>query len=1016
MTSIPPAPPIAVQLDVEEILQSPPTASAPLIADKNVASGSYRRPSLPSPVHSFRSVTATSPLSSPDEEDSQQLMGTAGATDRNGRRRMLRSGTSGSITPLSAHSPEAEFSRQNSVDSRPSASSSSSSSIPSPTAFTSTQGLDKADNTMHASVSPKTRVDSIDDEARPTLATQRTNSSHLRPTDPPSSSSTRSDGLLSIPSTPAATDLYRTPSQISIASDADGYFTARPGSPIEPYDLLRAHPDKARIALRRDRVSWSGHSYSTATSDYAASDHMGATLSIGDEACYIDGQHELAPIEDRHREQGKPIDQKEDRSCIDFLWDLPPELALCILYMLDSHKDLLAISRVSRRWRAFATNQFLWRDLFFAQPDWAIREDAPLVLKHQVELQRIANRAARKAMKEEAERLRRIQEQRKAASTSSPYLDRLAALKSWKDNLHIPSFPQLAGLSLSSTSRNEVDVDTGRSITPAMSPLRSPTAATGRFGLFLSPGRPAPSTPAGARRAIEASLSSSYFGSYDSGGVDMSRHTSAGSLRPSRRPSAISEHYAEVAEAEEFFAESLNWRKLYKDRWVLQQRWLSPQYPTKAETSESSTAGGAPMSREPSASSTSDLTPQTPGSVARPGREKSWFEPTRRWLRGHKDSVYCIRQDDGLGTGTPGKIVSGSRDCTIRVWDAEMGDTKHILTGHAASVLALQYDDRILVSVSSDGQVFIWDFAAILASMTNYTATNGTQVTVDIESGALVHDRYERVHCVLREHTSAVLDVVFDERWIVTGSKDATVRVWRRAEMPMRDVETNDAPAARAPRACMTFEHIGPVNAVDLQGNQVVSASGEGSMFLWDLETGQRKHTFRGHTKGLACIVFKGNTLISGSNDQTIRVWDTVSGRCTHVLGDHQSLVRTVAFCPQRRLVISGGYDRMIKLWRLDDGESQTGSSPQAASAEEQEEETIDGEQSHDIPAPASPEQDGEDEHRPVTGKCLRDIRCHRARIFDVDFNVTRIVSASEDHMICVTNFGSQGIDTSLFA
>ncbi len=45
----------------------------------------------------------------------------------------------------------------------------------------------------------------------------------------------------------------------------------------------------------------------------------------------------------------------------------------------------------------------------------------------------------------------------------------------------------------------------------------------------------------------------------------------------------------------------------------------------------------------------------------------------------------------------------------------------------------------------------------------------------------------------------------------------------------------------------------------------------------------------------------------------------------------------------------------------------------------------------------------------PLVGRCLREFRIHKARIFDVDFNTTRIVSASEDNLICVLNFGWQG-------
>ncbi|CBQ73387.1 conserved hypothetical protein [Sporisorium reilianum SRZ2] len=995
MASTPPSqPPISGGADEQEILRSPAPTSTPVITDDDVASGSYRRPSLPSPMESFRSVTACSPLSSPGEEEEDKQVD----RERGGRRQMLRSGTSGSITPLSASSPEALTSSRKNSDSG-----------------STSMDDDKRRAGDHTPSEAGPSCNTVSD-ARPAIHTQRTNSTRFRPIDFAATTTTRSDGLLSVASTPAADDLFRSPSQISVASDADGYFTARPGSPVESNDLLSlsmpsTHSAKTRSALRRDRVSWSGRSYVTCASDINDAElaaASAASLSIDDEACYVDGEHNLSAL-DRIERKGSTSEDGSKR--IDFLSLLPPELSFCIVFLLEEHTDVLSASMVCKRWRALALDQSVWRHLFFSKPGWAIREDAPLVVKHQAELQRIEAKARRTAAKEEAERLRRLQEQRKAASTSSPYLDRLAALKSWRETLHIPSFPHLAGLSLSTAStHSEVDVDSGRPVGPPMSPLRSPTAATGRFGLFLSPARGAPSTPAGARRAQEAAASTSYFGAHDAGSsTPLSRQGSVGSISRSRRASVESLHFAEVAEAEEFFAASLNWTRLYRDRYVLEQRWMRGHLPRKAEGADGSAgrqrAEAMAMARTASASSTnSEVNGATAAGgsasgTARAARERRLFEPTKRFLRGHQDSVYCIRQDDGIGTGTAGKLVSGSRDRTIRVWDVETGACKHILKGHTASVLSLQYDDQILVSVSSDGQVFVWDFASILATPkpSTPTADESSPATIDPECGALVHDKAERVHCVLRDHSSAVLDVVFDANWIVTGSKDATVRVWRRADIPLSSF------SASSPVAWRKFSHTGPVNAVDLQGSQVVSASGEGSMYLWNLESGDKVHTFSGHTKGLACIVFKGTTLVSGSNDQTIRVWDTVSGKCTHVLGEHHMLVRTVAYCPVRRLVVSGGYDRMIKLWSVD------------RLAQEQEQGQLEG-AARTGGAGDEQEEEGGVVDAPAVGKCLRDIRCHRARIFDVDFNTTRIVSASEDHSICITSFGGQGIDASLFA
>jgi len=89
------------------------------------------------------------------------------------------------------------------------------------------------------------------------------------------------------------------------------------------------------------------------------------------------------------------------------------------------------------------------------------------------------------------------------------------------------------------------------------------------------------------------------------------------------------------------------------------------------------------------------------------------------------------------------------------------------------------------------------------------------------------------------------------------SSKDALIRVWDRRTLKFH----------RTLRG-----HEGPVNAVGLQsepaqcsdnaltmtqGGRVVSASGDGKMILWDIESGVRLRTFEGHDRGLACIEFK---------------------------------------------------------------------------------------------------------------------------------------------------------------
>src|SRR6218665_422363 len=55
------------------------------------------------------------------------------------------------------------------------------------------------------------------------------------------------------------------------------------------------------------------------------------------------------------------------------------------------------------------------------------------------------------------------------------------------------------------------------------------------------------------------------------------------------------------------------------------------------------------------------------------------------------------------------RVVSGSRDATLRMWDIDTGHCLHVLIGHMAAVRCVQYDGRRVVSGAYDYMVKIWD-------------------------------------------------------------------------------------------------------------------------------------------------------------------------------------------------------------------------------------------------------------------------------------------------------------------
>ncbi|EIM87287.1 WD40 repeat-like protein [Stereum hirsutum FP-91666 SS1] len=342
---------------------------------------------------------------------------------------------------------------------------------------------------------------------------------------------------------------------------------------------------------------------------------------------------------------------------------------------------------------------------------------------------------------------------------------------------------------------------------------------------------------------------------------------------------------------------SLSWNLLYRNRLELDRRWASPS-----------------------------------------------FEPTSSRLSGHADSVYCLEFDSG-------RIVTGARDQTIKVWDLDTGRLMGTFRGHKGSVLCLKFDKDwdvprwgdedltgagrkgFMVSGSSDRTVCVWDMWA-------EKGPNGEKVM------------NAEVKAVLRGHMGGVLDLRIDKDWIVSCSKDAVIRVWNRKTLELHRTLCG---------------HEGPVNAVGLQNGRVVSASGDGKMMLWDIASGNRLTTFEGHDRGLACIEFKDDLIVSGSNDCKIKIWSASTGECVKTLVGHDALVRALAFDPASGRLVSASYDRTVKLWDM------------------------------------------------RTGKMVREFKHqHSSHIFDVKFDMRRIVSTSHDQKIVVMDF-SRGLDAALF-
>ncbi|TVY58354.1 Beta-TrCP [Lachnellula suecica] len=247
----------------------------------------------------------------------------------------------------------------------------------------------------------------------------------------------------------------------------------------------------------------------------------------------------------------------------------------------------------------------------------------------------------------------------------------------------------------------------------------------------------------------------------------------------------------------------------------------------------------------------------------------------------HEECIYTIQHSGKF-------LVSGSRDRTLRIWNL---DTQRLVRAplrvHNGSVLCLQFDaspeEDLIVSGSSDATVVLWKFS----------------------TGQII----QRLR---KAHRESVLNVRFDKRVLVTCSKDKTIKIFNRypiaassdmtgvkpVPITMNNFGFNPAPSTGLiPAYTMLGSlegHGAAVNAVQIYGDEVVSASGDRTVKVWNWPERACTRTLLGHTKGIACVQYDGRRIVSGSSDNEVKVFDKQSGLEVASLRAHSNLVRTV--------------------------------------------------------------------------------------------------------------------------
>ena len=281
------------------------------------------------------------------------------------------------------------------------------------------------------------------------------------------------------------------------------------------------------------------------------------------------------------------------------------------------------------------------------------------------------------------------------------------------------------------------------------------------------------------------------------------------------------------------------------------------------------------------------------------------------------------------------RIISGSRDDSIKIWDVKSGAVITTIEGHSLSVNEVSFspDGKYFASISNDGifQIRSAKTGLLVAKENNLflesmvwspdstkIATGSRQsskiivwelspVTEDLIkikiSQKIIFEQEDGVNCLAWSPNGA---------YLASGSVRKKITIFNTQKQEIFKIFTDN------------YKGYGGIMAIAFSPDSTHLAAGgwDKKINFWDIKKGKISRTLTGHSGIVFSISFSpdGDLLASGSDDKTLKIWDVKSGNFLFSHPEATNTVTSVRIDPSGSTVMSGSYDGHIRLYDLKTG------------------------------------------------------------------------------------------------